>query len=180
MFGQRISERLLDEYVYALKVIEVEHHEVHEGHMFVASYKTPDGGEIADNANITLHVQTGSRTCHAIFSFSCGGDAEIELYEAPTSISGNGTSLDRINLNRNNSTFVPSAQVWHTPTASGGLRLLDVFLPGGVGGNFSSGGAMRDHTEWNLRRDTHYLARVTNRSGGAQPASILFQWYEEG
>lgn len=161
----------------AVVIIDFPHHEVHEGHMFHVSYKSPEGGDIADNGTVVIQITTGFRICHLLYHVAAGGDAEVEFLEASTTTGG--TALQSHNTNRNG-TMTPSSVVVHTPSISdAGLQLDHFLLPGGIGANFSSGGTGRRDTEWNLKIETKYVLRATNRSGSAQPMSVGLTWYEE-
>lgn len=161
----------------AVVVIDYPHHEVHEARMFHASYKSPEGGDIVDNGTIILQITSGLRIDHLLYFIAAGGDTEVEFLEAPTT--SGGTALQSHNTNRNG-LMTPSSVVVHTPTVSAAGLLLDHFLvPGGIGANFSGGGSARRDTEWDLKPETKYVLRATNRSGGAQPMSLSLTWYEE-
>lgn len=160
-----------------LTVIDFAHHEVHEGHMYIASRKSAEGADVADNGTLILQITTGTRYAHFTFNVGGGGDTEVEFLESPTSTGG--TALQSHNLNRNG-TMTPSCVVVHTPSISAAGTLLENFLiPGGVGANFSAGGMARKDTEWILKPSTKYAIRATNRGGSAQPMSIVAEWYEE-
>lgn len=180
MFPQREMERMVDREVWGLTTIDSVHRMVHKGRTFQASYKSPEGADIADNGNVTFLIKTGGREVHFAYSPAAGGDTELVFYEE-TTVSSNGTSVSRVNMNRRNSIFVPSVLVFHTPTVTGlGTLLQNILLPGGAGNPAAStpGGAFRSDTEWELKENTNYIVRIINRAGSAQPMSIGVQWYE--
>ena len=154
------------------------HHEIHEGKTFQASYKSPEGSDVADNGNITFIIATGARYCHIVFMGAAGGDTESLLYEAVTT-SDDGVSLGVHNMNRNG-IMTPSTAVSVTPTISDNGTLLHNSLISGGTGPHSGGGQARTETEWVLKPDTKYAARMINRSGGTTPMSFIAQWYEKG
>lgn len=174
----RLLTKALDPLAHALVTISYEHHEVHEGKTFFASYKSPDGADVADNGALRFFLVGGARYSHIVFVASAGGDAEINFYES-TACSSPGTPLQAHNMNRNG-TMTPSLQVLHTPTVSdSGTRLVNELIPGGTGGAQTPGGAARPGTEWILAPGTDYLVEVINRAGSSQPISIAVQWYEK-
>ena len=176
---QAMAARLvLDPTSNSLQVIDFVHHEVHEGDTYQASFKTPDGAPLADNATLEVLIQAGNQPMHTVYAAAAGGDAEIALFEG-TTFSAAGTAMPARNMSRL-STNTALATITHTPTTTlDGAQLQNAFLPGGAGGPPSTpGGAARQDTEWVLAPDTNYLLRLTNRSGGAQPASLVVQWYE--
>ena len=164
----------------ALVSISIPHHEVHEGEMFEISYKSPDASPIADNGTIAFLLRTGAKYDHLVFGGNAGGDAELELLEAPA-ITDDGAALTEYNMNRAiNANPTTVATLDPTVTGGTGSLLFNDFIPGGTGGNSVGGtGAVRVGTEWILRINTAYVMRVTNRAGNAQPMSLLAQWYEE-
>lgn len=160
----------------ALVMILSQHHEVHEGEMYEASYKSPDGSPIADDATIVLHFLTGAKENHFTFIAAAGGDCEVLLYEAPA-LTANGGRVDVHNMHRD-SLRASVTTVWQGSTFTGGVLLTDFLLPGGTGGN-SAGGTSRQGLERDLQPNTIYMLVVQNRAGTAQPLSLVAQWYEE-
>lgn len=161
----------------AFVTISAVHAEVHEGATYQASYKSPDGAEIADNGVIEMLLQVGAKYAHTVFSISCGGDSEVALYEG-TTFSNAGTALSENNMKRP-SGAIASLAATYTPTITlPGTLLLNDFIPGGTGPRAAGGTARRD-SEWILKPNTNYLIRGINRSGNAQPMSIVAQWYEK-
>ena len=176
------GRRALDEVTQKPIFIDFVHHEVHEGNTFQASQKSADGSPIADDASYDMLIITGNEAePHLVFSAAAGGTAEVILYKN-TTVSDNGAqiavqnmrqSLHGINLN--------TMRAFTTPTITlVGNQMHIQLLPGGSGpGQGTTGGAAREETEWVLAINTNYLIRVTNRSGNAQPISIMAQWYEK-
>jgi hypothetical protein len=160
-----------------LTVIDYPHHEIHEGNMFFASYKSPDASPIADDGTLFLQLTTGAlRTGHLSFAVSSGGDCEVELLEVGgTSV---GTPIQSHNMNRQSDNTPEGAVVVNPTIADDGIQLMNFLVPGGSGGN-AGGGSMRLGTEWNLKLNQEYALRVTNRAGTTQQVSAALQWYEE-
>lgn len=167
-----------DEIAQALVAISFPHHEVHEGSTYKACYKSPEGGDIADNGEINFLMVVGVLLYpHLTFSVSAGGDAELFFYEN-TTFSDSGNVVARPNMKRTSSRQA-NMRTYHTPTIIGpGIELCNIFIPGGSG-IAAIGAAQRESTEWILQRDTPYLLRLINRAGSAQPMGIVAQWYEE-
>ena len=167
-----------DEVTGAAVVISIPHHEVHEGEMFEISYKSAEGGDIADNGTIAFLLRTGAKYDHLVFGGNAGGDAEVEFLEA-VGVVAEGTAMAEQNMNRTSvRTAVTTA--FRDPTIAGGTLLFNVLIPGGTGGNSAGGsGAVRVGTEWILAANQDYAIRLTNRAGNAQPMSLAAQWYEE-
>ena len=166
-----------DDITGALAVIPVVHHEVHEGSTFQASYKSPEGGDIADNAVLDILIVTNAyKWPHLTFTASAGGDAETFFYEGVT-ITDVGVAVPIRNMKRS-SARTPNLHIYHTPVVVVGTQLRNALLPGGRK-NASGGGIERENTEWILERSTNHLIRLYNRSGGAEPMGIIMQWYEE-
>lgn len=159
------------------KTIDFVHDRVHQGRMFMATYKTPDGSPLSDNAAITFLIAVGAREIHTNFSGACGGEGEIALYEGANT--SGGTNLQFAGMNRVTGFFVPSTSILLDPSVSAyGVLLYNMMFPGGTGGQ-RVGGQQRENTEWLLRPNTDYLLQMINRAGNNQQASLLFQWYEQ-
>jgi len=171
--GQDIST---DDITDALTTIDIFHHEAHEGELFSVSYKTADGAPLADNATIVLAIQSATKYLHFQAFGALGGDAEMEFYSGST-IAADGTLMTP--SNHNISKGLSDATVRRDPTVTVAGTLRDNFLiPGGTGGNAIGGdGDQRD--EWIIPPLTWAFARLTNRAGNAQPASLKAVWYEE-
>ena len=176
------GRRALDEVTQKPIFISFVHHEIHEGNTFQACQKTADGSPIADDASYDMLLITGNEAePHLVFSAASGGICELIFYK-DTTVSDNGAliptqnmrqSLHGINLN--------TLLAYTAPTITLVGTMMHIrLLPGGAGpGQSTSGSTIREDTEWVLAPNTNYLIRVTNRSGGAQPISILAQWYEK-
>ncbi len=112
----------------AFITVDSAHHEVHEGHSFIASHYN---ASVANNGTLDVLVVTTSKVAHFVFKCTAGGDAVVTFYEGITAIS-NGTVLATVNLNRN-SVEVPSVSAYHTPNVSVfGYTLETILLPGGA------------------------------------------------
>jgi hypothetical protein len=178
MFPPGIANQLFDKEIKALVSIDTVHRMVHLGRTFQSSYKSPEGADIADNGALTILIQTGVSEVHLAWHPASGGDAEIELYEG-AAFSDAGVLLPRINMKRRANAYIPKTLTSVAPTITSlGARLMNELLPGGTGPAQSGGGLGRPGTEWQLLDDTNYVLRLTNRSGSAQPASFIVQWYE--
>jgi hypothetical protein len=128
-----------------------------------------------------LIVMGSNNSHHANFSVNCGGDAELEIFENPTT-SAPGTAINAVNNNR----FSPNTAdgtYYHTPTVTAaGTPLFATLAPGGAGGNSGGGGTTgesRGGAEFILKTGQTYLVRVTNRAGQAKRVSIAVGFYEE-
>ena len=167
-----------DKMTGALTTITYPHHEVHSGSTFYASYLSPHGSEIANDASLDILIQnSATKGSHLFWQVGAGGNAELLFYE-DTTTTNLGTALAESNMNRA-SVKVAGTVVTHTPTVSAaGTLLANYFLPGGSGPK-SGGGGVRQGTEWILEKSKVYLLRVTNRSGSAQMQSVVVEWYEE-
>lgn len=158
----------------AVVVIKLSHMYVHDGRMYEASYKTPDGSPLADNANLDILFRPGAANCHFSFGPVAANPIEILFYEN-TTVTNVGTSLGAVGLNRIR-TLPQAATVYRGPTIStvGDLLQNDLQVWGIAPYTPSIG-----EVPWLLRPNTDYLLRITNRAGSAQDVGIVVQWYEE-
>lgn len=158
-----------------LLTVDSPHYEVHTGQMYHAGFIT---GSVANNTSIDLLINTTGTSyyTHLVWEATCGGDAEVLLYEGVTGTYGSALTVH--NMNRNFANASP-VQVHNYPTITVlGINLVDSFLPGGTGG-ISMGGIIRANTEWILAPGKRYLLRLFNRAGTAKYAGLAVQFYTE-
>lgn len=165
-----------DETTGAALMIDVVHHEVHEGEMFHAAYTN---ASVSNGANVDLQITTGLKEAHTSWEVFAGGQVTVSLYEAPTTSAG--TAVTAYNMKRL-SANVPLSAVVHTPTvsATGSITLVNGrILPGGTSPTTRVGGGIRSGSEWILKPSTKYMMRVNNSSGGTIAVNVVLEWYEE-
>lgn len=154
-------------------VVDNAHNRIHEGKSFIASFKTPDGSPLGDNATLEFLIATRAKILH--FTFQPGGnsDLEIEFFE-DTTVTNNGTEVPVVGLNRERS-IASQGDVYRGPTiSSDGDLLLNEFT------SWSTGVPQpRSTLEWHLKPNVNYLVRITNRAGATQPVSLIANWYQE-
>ena len=149
--------------------------QIGRGLTFIASWKSPEGGEIADNGIWGLVLYNTSQRIHLTFEVAGGGANDVQVYEL-ASLSATGTPVTPYNLKRG-SGIGPTVNVWHSPTAPTGTLLANWLQPDGVPSVM--GGVGRLGTEWELSTGTPYFVGGVNRAGSSQPASVVAQWYED-
>jgi hypothetical protein len=154
-------------------VIQDVHSKLHDGRVFIASYKTPNASPLADDGTIDFLVVVGAIEIHPIFIAQGNNDLETVLYEN-TVVTNNGTSIPVIGMNRARS-LSTTVTVFRDPTITndGDLLFNDLRAWGINNENFVDG-------SWVLRPNVNYLFRVINRAGVAQPVSTHIKWYSEG
>lgn len=151
------------------------HARIHEGTMF--SVDQVDTA-LADTASLTYLISTSaSQSAHLRVLAALGGDARLQFFENPT-VTMAGSAVTPINRNRFSSNVAASTVTTGPTVSSDGTELLDIILPGGSGFFLSPGSSGNAFEEYILKLDEDYLARVTNISGSAQPASLQLDFYE--
>ena len=157
-------------------MIDVAHHETHEGEMFHAEYTN---ASVSDAASVDVLLRTSTKDSHTVFDVYAGGQTKIYLYEAPT-VTAVGTAVPAYNMNRSAS-LTSTVAISHTPTITVSTTILvnGRVLPGGTSQQTRVGGGVRQGTEWILKPNTNYLIRATNTSGGSVPINVVIEWYEE-
>lgn len=156
--------------------IDFDHHQVHEGETYTASYLI---GSLANNASQDFRMTVGtatatSRTPHLVNEVIGDGAAEIYLYEGGT-VTG-GTAIAAINRNRA-SLNAATMEVTHTPSVSAlGTPLWIGVL---TGSKNSVGSSERSLSEWVLKPSTTYLLRVTSKAATGLKAVVRLDWYED-
>lgn len=160
-----------------LPMTDIVHERIHHGEFFSAfTYEAA----LADDGFSSILIQCAeTMSCHFSYIVRAGGDAEIQLYEAPT-FSNAGSSLTVVDRNRitNNS---PLTTLTTGPTVSDtGTLLESQFIPGGTTGflSFNPGGEGSMFKEYVFAPGTDYLLYAYNRAGGAQPMNIQVDFYE--
>ena len=164
----------VDSKVKAVKTIETEHAEIHEGETYICSHFY---SLVADDANADLRIKLGSnKELHITITVAVAGDGEIFLYE-DTTYTVAGTNIPIYNRDRTSSN-VTDATCRYTPTVNVlGTELFHGHAPGGTKKE-AIGSVRRTAQEWIFKKSGDYLVRFTNRSGGAVDASIEVEYYE--
>jgi hypothetical protein len=80
-------------------IVEINHLRLHEGKAFKAYRIYPDATKLANGASCNIAIAWASGVYpHILLDASCGGDAELYIYEGAT-VTG-GTSFTAIKRNR--------------------------------------------------------------------------------
>ena len=174
----------IDDTTGAILTVDTVHHEVHEGEMFHTEHTF---ASVNNSASVDVLFVTGADVeTHATWEVMAGGQVTVYLYEAPTlteveSVPQVGTAVTAYNMKRS-SANAPDSDYYYTPTvsATGSTVLINGrILPGGTSPTTRVGGGIRNNTEWILKKNTRYLLRVTNTSGGTIAINTVLEWYEE-
>ena len=183
----------VDSSTHSLQTLTYEHHEIHEGRSFSASYSLTTAA--TDGHRTGIYLKTPSeREMHMVMSFSATTAANLSIHESPVIDANAGThttpiyNRDRNSLNtsgcKNNATaplaaFITTlteAQIAGASFTAGTvlrtepLRVGDSPKP--------AGGANRDAAEYILKKDTAYIFLLTNTAASANTHYILVDWYE--
>ena len=155
--------------------VDVNHQRNHDGRAWAAWRLYPASAKLAagTSCDIVLAAAAGVRP-HLTVDALLMGDAELYIYEGPTTTGG--TSFTPVNRNRNYATSSDVAMVIN-PTVNTTGTLIDAqFLPGGVGKK--SGGGSVQSLELVLKPLTNYLFRMTNVNGTDHAGHLALEWYE--
>ena len=155
----------------AKKVIDIEHHEIHEGHHYFL-----DGSKSFTNAEVfdfTVVTPNSSKWLHMVFQIEGTGGVILEIKEgAATDVAG--TVVTPINNDRNSSN-----------TSDSVVRTGDTFTSEGTtlytqqtGANQKAGAISRNR-EIILKQNTTYIFRLTNATALANQITYAAEWYEE-
>jgi hypothetical protein len=156
-------------------IVDINHLRLHEGKAFKAYRIYPNATKLADGASCNIAIAWASGVYpHILMDASCGGNAELYMYEGAT-VSG-GTSFTAVKRNRTSATTSQSA-ILINPTVSVTGTEIDAELVAGGSGKKSGGGGASS-LEIVLNPLTTYLFRLTNVSGAAQMAELFLEWYE--
>jgi hypothetical protein len=156
-------------------IVDINHLRLHEGRAFKAYRIYPDATKLADGASCNIAIAWASGVyAHISVDASCGGNAELYIYEGATVSSG--TSFTALKRNRTSATASQSA-ILINPTVTVTGTEIDAELVAGGSGKKSGGGGT-NALEIVLNPLTTYLFRLTNVSGAAQMAELFLEWYE--
>jgi len=156
-------------------IVDINHLRLHEGRAFKAYRIYPSATKLADGASCNIAIAWASGVyAHILADASCGGNAELYMYEGAT-VSG-GTSFTAVKRNRTSATTSQSAILINPTVTVTGTEIDAELVAGGAGKKSGGGGA--GSLEIVLNPLTTYLFRLTNVSGTAQMAELFLEWYE--
>jgi hypothetical protein len=156
-------------------IVDINHLRLHEGKAFKTYRIYPNATKLADGASCNIAIAWASGVyAHILMDASCGGNAELYIYEGAT-VSG-GTSFTAIKRNRTSATTSQSAILINPTVTVTGTEIDAELVAGGAGKK--SGGGGSNSLEMVLNPLTTYLFRLTNVSGAAQMAELFLEWYE--
>lgn len=138
-----------------------------DGNTFEASWLTPEGSLIADNAIFGIVLLTSDVETLLDYEVAAAGGTELLVYEAPT-IGTTGTSITINNMNRSTPGRGSQFLAWHTPANVTGTIISQQLV--------QAGPPVREHIT--LTTGTYYAIIGVNRSGSSELASVKARWYE--
>jgi hypothetical protein len=156
-------------------VLDINHLRLHEGRAFKAYRIYPDATKLAAGASCNIAIAWASGVNpHILLDATCGGDAELYIYEGAV-VTG-GTSFTAVNRHRILNTASQSAILINPTVTSVGTEIDAEIIAGGSGKK--SGGAGSSALEMVFKPLTTYLFRLTNVNGTAHMAELIIEWYE--
>lgn len=138
-----------------------------DGNDFRASWLTPEGSLVADNAVFGIVLLTNTVEVLLDYEVAAAGGSELLFYEAPT-IGTTGTSVTVYNANRSTPGRGSQFLAWHTPANVTGTIISQQLI--------QAGETVKEH--WILTTGTFYAIIGVNRSGSSEMASVKARWYE--
>lgn len=171
-----------DEVSGAAVMLDLAHHEIHEGDSFSIRHV---GTGKNDGETIAVYLKTPNTTkrIHAFMDWSASGAAYGIKYEAPTITAGTGVQAAVFNRERNsgNTSTVwdntnPAVQnkVTTDPTKTGNGTIISTEFAGAAK---SEGAQVRGEHEWVLKQNTAYLF-VVESDAAALTLGMSLRWYE--
>ena len=156
-------------------ILDINHLRLHEGRAFKAYRVYPDATKLAAGASCNIAIAWASGVNpHILLDATCGGDAELYIYEGAV-VTG-GTSFTAVNRHRILNTASQSAILINPTVTSVGTEIDAEIVTGGSGKK--SGGAGSSALEMVFKPLTTYLFRLTNVNGTAHMAELIIEWYE--
>jgi hypothetical protein len=157
--------------------------DVIDGKAFYAYKLYKSASKLANNASINIVITAAvNKSLGVGFIASCGGDAEVTIYENSTSVTG-GTLFVPLNRNRA-STAISTTGILIDPTIGTlGTVIYESLVFGGTdsgggGGGGSKAAGATARGDYALLDDVSYTFRLTNTSGSSQQAELMVQWIE--
>ena len=149
------------------------HHKIHHEKMFIVA-------DVGTNIQIATPKLWGITTpnstvlLHAMIALEADGIIKLQIYEAPT-ITGAGTGLTPLNMNRNSSKTSTAAPVKDMTVSANGTLVLSMVCGGTVGR--ASLFDLLGESEIVLKQNTAYLISATSVANGTNAYLNLF-YYE--
>lgn len=176
LYGLRGKDDLLaplriDASTNTMQTIDYEHHEIHAGDSYTASYKA----DIGNGANLDLLIVTPDTAKYAHLTYELDVEAETDVMIYEGAIATAGAAVVAYNRNRN-SANAAGLVVTSTPTAiTAGTTVIRSYH---FGAGKSFGGGARAVREFVLKRNTKYLFRLTNATTSNNYMAVKLDWYE--
>lgn len=165
-------------------VIDVAHHEIHEGCAYKVSVFDSVMG-IADQLIIAFKTPAADKRVHLLMEFITLTGGLLSLVEGPTWDNTSGTLRTIFNRKRDltgsgletdkGGAFSATNQILENPTTFAGGATIDTIIAHGQKNQFAGSG--RDVNEWVLDPATQYGVVFTSVAASNQ-AQIWADWYE--
>lgn len=158
-----------------LPTLDINHLRLHEGRAYNVYRIYPDVAKLGSGASCNIAIAWAGNTYpHLLIDASCGGDAELYVYEGAT-VTG-GTAFTAVRRNRVIESTSQSAVLINPTVTNIGTEIGAHVISGGTGKH--AGGAGTNALEHVLKPLTTYLFRLTNVNGTAHMAELILEWYE--
>ena len=169
---RRLSSLLpTDKATGALKTIEYEHHEIHDGSMFTVLEVTDLGN--GATRDVLIVTPNSAKWAHLVWELEHELEATIQFYKG-TVYSDPGTPIPTFNRN-GNSGKEATTLTYHTPTIDDVGTLIGTITQGS---GKKAGGNDRESNEYILKQDCAYLIRITNETANDNLIFMKLNWYE--
>lgn len=157
----------------SMPIIDVNHLRLHEGRAYYVYKMYPYAAGLAAGSSINIALAFPAGVVpHVVFNYGGSGEAEVYMYEAPTTSGGTSMTIHR--RNRNLLTTSVAAAVLDPTVSSVGTEMYSEFVPA----NKQGGGSQSYTFEYVLKPLTTYLFRLTNVNAQPHAAELRVEWYE--
>lgn len=147
-----------------------------DGLVFYAYSSRGNGNALPDDASIDIVVTSPVNKSIGIgFVTRIGGDAEFEVYENVSGVTGGTVFVPRNRNRASDKTSLTGVIIQPTAVTINGVLYEEIII-GGTGGNAAGASLEGDYAI--LKADTSYLFRLTNRSNQSRIAELFIQWIE--
>lgn len=161
-----------------LPIIDVNHLRLHEGRAYYVYHTHKDASRLAVGSSINIAIAfPEGYGVHAVFDYQCGGEAEMYIYESPTTSGGTAMSIHR--RNRSLMTTSSGAAVLNPTVSAVGTEFYSELITSAQGLLNQRGAGGKGYSfEFVFKPLTTYLFRLTNVNGSSQMAELRIEWYE--
>lgn len=187
------DENFYDSTTHAMKTIEYEHYEIHDGSAFSVHIDNTTENSDDDRTFIGFETPDTTKWLHIVIRSAASSPAEVFLVETVTIDDDEGTRTAVSNRNRNSGTASTVIPLESQPVVGNVTVMIESQLAGAQfsyttllyhiiliagEGPKAIGGETRAVNEWILKQGTKYGIFIQNIGANANRHELQLNWYE--